>query len=133
MPGPWHRRQYGAGARVLGVAGLGVARARGLLGGATVVGEILQRVDLRAQVGDVLLQLVDMLHALLHQVRRVGSDRCRAVHAHVRHQQIPGKSHDQAHREAAEPRAPGGVPAGVSGHDSSQCVQLSSVTAIMIF
>ena len=53
--------------------------------------------DLFGQIADVLLQLVGLVHALLHQIGRIAGDVGRAVDPHVGAQQKTGQGNDDEH------------------------------------
>ena len=57
--------------------------------------------DLFGQVADVLLELVGLVHALLHQTGRIAGDVSRTIDPHVGAQQKTGQGNDDEHRDAA--------------------------------
>ena len=55
--------------------------------------------DLFGQIADVLLQLVGLAHALLHQIGRIVGDGNRTVDPHVGAQQKTGQGNDDEYRD----------------------------------
>ena len=91
------RGQHQAGIHIAGVLAL-VLCAVGAIG---AIG--LERVrkigDLFGQIADVLLQLVGLVHALLHQIGRIVGGGNRTIDPHVGAQQKTGQGNDDEYRD----------------------------------